>query len=363
MTLAVLLVIGVAARLAAPHFLRWYVNRTLSQSPLYQGEIGDVTVHLYRGAYTIENIRITKTTGNVAAPFYAAKRVDLAIEWGALLHKKVVGRIVMDQPQINFVSGDDQSEDQNGAGGPWLKMIDDLFPFDINSCVIKDGSVHFRADKKDPPVDVYMNDVQASILNLTNVYHEMKKNVATVEAHGLAMNQAKFQYKMDLDPFSYRPTFNMAMRLIGLDVTKTNDLARAYGKFDFERGWFDLVVQVDAKEGNFEGYVKPLFRNLKIISMQDVKEDNFLQVFWEALAGGVVKLFTNPPRDQFGTVIPMSGDLSAPDTDILATIGHILHNAFVRAYLPKLQNELPDSGITFGKASEIDPSAAAIDQQ
>jgi hypothetical protein len=74
-------------------------------------------------------------------------------------------------------------------------------------------------------------------------------------------------------------------------------------------------------------------------------------------------VFTNPPRDQFGTVIPMSGDLSSPSTDILATIGNLMQNAFIRAYLPKLQNELPDNGgITFGKASEIDPSSAAIDQ-
>jgi hypothetical protein len=360
--LAVLSGILVAARLAAPTFVRNYVNDVIDQNPLYDGEIGDVSIHLYRGAYSIENIRIVKTTGGTVAPLFAAKRMDLAIEWGALLKGKVVGKIRIAQPELNFADGDDQSEDQTGAGGPWLGMIQDLFPFDINSCQIVDGSIHFRAIKKDPPVDMYMNKVNASIDNLTNVYDEMTKNVATVEATGLVLDHAQFKYKMEIDPFSYRPTFTMAMQLVGLDVTKTNPMARAYGQFDFEDGWFDLVVEVDAKEGYFDGYVKPLFRNLKVISLQDVKEDNVLTVFWEALIGGVTKVLSNPPRDQFGTLIPMSGDLTSPDTDLLATLGNIVHNAFIRAYLPRLEPQ-KDSNITFKPGQEIDPASASIDSK
>ena len=56
----------------------------------------------------------------------------------------------------------------------------------------------------------------------------------------------------------------MGMRLLGLDVTRLNDLAVSYGKFDFERGWFDLVVEAEAREGQVNGYVKPLFRNLQL---------------------------------------------------------------------------------------------------
>src|SRR6185503_7633847 len=47
----VLAVLLVAARIALPHFVRDYVIRTLDQSPLYDGRIGDVSIHLWRGAY------------------------------------------------------------------------------------------------------------------------------------------------------------------------------------------------------------------------------------------------------------------------------------------------------------------------
>jgi hypothetical protein len=153
------------------------------------------------------------------------------------------------------------------------------------------------------------------------------------------MGQARFEYQMKLDPFSYRPTFHMTTRLLGLDVTKINDMAMAYGAFDFKRGWFDLVIEVDAKEGQLAGYVKPLFRNLKLFSLkQDIKEDDVPRFFWQAILGVTAAVFKNQSRDQFGTLIPFSGDASGTNTDVLATIGNVLRNAFVRAYLPRLQN-------------------------
>jgi hypothetical protein len=350
-------VLLVGARLALPSVLRWYVNRTIDRNPLYDGQIGDIEVHLWRGAYSIDDIRLNKTTGNVPVPLFAAKKVDLAIEWNALLSGKVVGRIRMDEPELNFVDGRDQSEDQTGAGGPWLEMIDELFPFKINSAEIHNGSIHFRTFATDPPIDMPLTNVEATMENLSNIHDETTPLIATVKATALALGQAKLEYEMKLDPSSYRPTFQLAVRLLGLDVTKTNDLTRVYGGFDFEDGWFDLVVELDAKEGQVQGYVKPLFRHLKIFSPgHDIPKDNPIQLFWEALVGAAAEILKNQPRDQVATLIPLSGDMSAPNKDILATIGNVLRNAFIRAYLPRLQGVAPDVGqdLHFGQASITD---------
>jgi len=325
------------------------VNRTLDRNPLYDGRIDQVQIHLWRGAYSIEGIRISKTTGNVPVPFFAAKRVDFAIQWNALLHRRLVGRVLMEEPELNFVDAPGEGEKQSGAGGPWLQMIRDLFPFDINSAVVKDGSIHFRTFKAQRPVDVYLSHVEASIDNLSNIFDETNPLVSTVQATAVAMDHAKLEYKMTLDPFSYRPTFHMTLRLLGLDVTKLNDFALAYGKFDFKRGWFDLVVETDAKEGQLTGYLKPLFRNLKVFSLtEDLKEDNVLQFFWQALVGAATSALKNFPRDQFGTLIPFKGDVSqATSIDLMATVGNVLRNAFVRAYLPRLETERSIEGLQF----------------
>jgi len=340
-TLAIVLgfivVIGAVARGLMPWAVRHYVNRTIDQSPLYDGEIGDVRIHLWRGAYSMRDVRLNKTTGDVPVPFFTARRLDFAIQWKALFHGKVVGRVLMDQPELNFVDAAADDEDQTGAGAPWLQMVRDLFPFRINQALVRNGSIHFRAYRTAKPVDVYLSEVQAAIEDLANIHDDTTPLIATVQASGLAMDQAKFEFRMTLDPFSYRPTFHLATRLMGLDVTKINDLAMDYGNFDFQRGWFDLVVEADAKEGRLSGYAKPLFRDLKVFSLREDLRGNPFQALWQALVGATTAVLKNQPRDQFGTLIPFSGDTSGTTPDLLATIGNVLRNAFVRAYLPRLE--------------------------
>jgi hypothetical protein len=350
-------VAGLIARPFAPRAILWYVNRTLSQSPLYRGKIGDIRVHLWRGAYTIENVRILKTTGDIPVPFFSAREIDLAIDWQAILHRKIVGQISLLNPQVNFVDDPSAGKSENGSGGPWLAMIRDLFPFDINSCRLTDGSVHFRTYQKTIPVDVYIDHLSAQVDDLTNVDRTVTPMLTTVNATGMAMDQAKFEMHIKLNPFSYNPTFHLDLRLLGLDITKTNPLIETYGGFNIKRGLFDLVMDIQCDEGQLRGYVKPLFRNMSIFNpVQDVKEDNPLQVFWQAIVGGTAAVVTNYNRDQLATLIPFTGDLKGPQINFLATVGNVLRNAFIRAYLPRLeQGQQETTELDFGPASIVDP--------
>jgi hypothetical protein len=335
--LVMAIVLGIG-RAILPWALRDYINRTLSHSQMYTGRIGGLRINLWRGAYAIQDIVLNKTTGSVPVPFFSAKTVEFAIPGKALLHRRIVGRVKMIKPEINFVDAESDDETQTGAGAPWLQIIKDLFPFKINSAVIQEGMVHFRTYQKQVPVDIYLSQVEGSIDNLGNIQDLKTPLPATVTAKAMVMDKAKLEFNMTLDPFSYRPTFHMATRLLGLDLTEINALALAYGKFDFKRGWLDLVIETDSKEGQVVGYVKPLFRNLKVFSLtKDLQDDNVLQFFWQALIGGVVKIFKNQPRDQLGTIIPFSGNPDKTSTDILATLGNVLYNAFIRAYLPRLE--------------------------
>jgi len=343
-------ILGVAARLAAPSIVRSYVIRTLEQDPVYAGQIGDVTLHVWRGAYSIEGVKISKRTAQVPVHFFYADRVDLSIEWSALFAGELVGLVTMERPELNFVDDKDPSRSQSGAGAPWLQMVRDLFPFRIDRCDVREGSVHFRAFRTEPPVDVYLTKVEGSVTDLTNIHEDVTPLFATVKASAVAMDQAAVDFDMRLDPQAYRPTFQLAVSLVGLDVVKLNALAKSYGRFDFEQGKFDLVVELDAKDGRVEGYVKPLFRDVRVFDViGDLKEGDVLHWFWQALVGAASFVFKNQPRDQIATVVPLSGDLSGVHPDILALIGNILRNAFIRAYLPRLEGTTPlGADITFG---------------
>ncbi len=186
--LVVAVVLGVG-RAILPWAVRKYVNRTLDRNLLYSGKIGAVEIHLWRGAYSIHDVRLNKTTGNVPVPFFAAKAIDFSVQWPALLHGRVVARVLMAQPQLNFVEGPTTEQSQTGGGGPWLQMLQDLFPFDINRAELQDGSVHFRTYQAQKPVDVYISQLNGSVDDLTNIRKTTNPLVATVQATGLVMTR------------------------------------------------------------------------------------------------------------------------------------------------------------------------------
>jgi hypothetical protein len=136
----------------------------------------------------------------------------------------------------------------------------------------------------------------------------------------------------------------------------TSSLARSYGDFDFEHGYFSLVMELRSVEGTVDGYIKPLFRQLKVLSLKkELGEKNVLELFWEALLEVTSVIFRNQPKDQLATLIPVKGELKNPQADILESVGNLLRNAFVRAYLPRLEGLTGDlGGIEFGKATILE---------
>ena len=75
--------------------------------------------------------------------------------------------------------------------------------------------------------------------------------------------------------------------------------------------------------------------------------------------GGVTAAFKNQPRDQFGTRIPFRGEASGKTAlDLLATVGNVLRNAFIRAYLPRVEGGFESEDIEFEAPDFIDLLAA-----
>jgi hypothetical protein len=352
--LAFLAVLLAVARACLPWYLESAVNRALEQSPDYDGHVGPIDVHLWRGAYSIHDLTINRKRHLIPVPFFEDRLIDVRLDWASLLRGRARGRLLMDSPKINFVQGPSAEETQTGVDQPWLGMIDGLYPFRIDKAEIVGGEIHFRTFHTNPRVHVYLSDVHATIKNLTNAEDTTEPLIATVHARGTAMESGRFECEMSLDPGSHRPNFSLAARLLDVDVTRLNSLARAYGDFDFDGGRFDLVVEASAKDGFLEGYAKPLFRNVTVLSVRDIQKDDPLQLLWEALVGIVGAVFKNQARDQFGTRLSFAGDLDNPGTNILEIVGNVLRNAFVRAYLPRLEGRVaPDAAARAGPEGEM----------
>ncbi len=170
--------------------------------------------------------------------------------------------------------------------------------------------------------------------NLSNRGELTESRYTTCQVKALVMESGKLDLHIALDPLAKEPNFTIRGKLLDLNMRELNPLMRQYAKLDFERGNGNIVLEIAATNGQLDGYVKPLFKDLKIFSLKNDGDENFLKIAWEALAEAVTQIFRNQPKDQLATKTPVQGTIKYPETGILPTIGNVLRNAFFQAFTP-----------------------------
>jgi hypothetical protein len=337
-----IVVLLIVARLAMPYFVLKYVNRTLSEMDQYYGHVEDIDIALLRGAYVINDIKIERINSenkqHDTIPFFKSPAIDLSIEWKAIFRGSVVGEIYVENPVLNFVKGKHKGEDIKADTSDFRDLIRDLMPLKVNRFEINNGQIHYIDKNKTPLVDVSMNRVYAIAENLTNVNDSTKLLPGKLRATG-DVYEGKFEMTVNLDPLKKQPTFDLNARITDVNMVLLNNFFRAYANFDVNKGNFGLYTEFAAKDGAFNGYVKPLIKDLDIVEFKK-EEGNIGQILWEALIGTVAEIFTNQPKDQLATKIPLQGKFENPDANLWTAISYVLRNAFVNALKPSVDNTI-----------------------
>jgi uncharacterized protein involved in outer membrane biogenesis len=335
-TIVVLIVLFVAIRLALPYIVEDYVNRQLRKIPDYSGRIGKVTIELWRGAYVIQDINIKKAEGTIPVPFFSTPRMDLSVQWKELFHGAIVGKVLVDKPQVNFVGGSTPQEKQTGENQPWGQTLKSLFPFNINRFEIRDGQVRFKSFNKSEPVDLFVTNLNAVATNLNNSRDLKNPLPAGLQATGETLGGGQLSINLMMNPLASAPTFQVDATLTNLDLPALNSFLRSYGKFDVAGGNFSAFTTVASDQGNYKGVIKVLFRHLDVFEWEKERKKNILQMFWEAVVGTVAVAFKNHPHDQLAANIPVSGSFANSHVAVLYAVGSTLHNAFIRALVPRI---------------------------
>lgn len=340
--LSSLLVVLVVARVALPHVVERYVNRTLAGLDGYTGRVEDVDISLWRGAYQIEGLRIDKTEGKTRVPYFRARQIDLSVAWDALLRGSIVAELALDAPELNFVTASKEATEQTEPASNWQETVQDLVPFRIERFSITDGEVHYRDFGSDPQVNIYLQHLDGVVRNLTNSEDLGGDLFARFDVRGEAMRSGRFRLEGSVDPYAEEPTFELKAQLQDLAVTELNDFLKAYGKFDAESGTFSLDAELSASKGAFRGYAKPFVRDLEVADFGD-DDKNFFTKVWEGVVEVTSDVLEDRPRDTIATRVPLRGRLEEPTADVWATIGGLLRNAFIESLRRGLEGELRSS--------------------
>jgi hypothetical protein len=337
--LLVLAVVLALVRVALPSILKSNINGRLGSLGEYRGRVEDVQVQLWRGGYKIRGVVISKTGAVTASPLFEAQAIDLNIQWKELFHGFLVGEVMMDRPTVRFVSASTASQSQSGKEVAWNGVLEKLFPFRLNRFEAREGTVRFINPHSTPAVDIQVEHLMVVATNIANT-KAVESGLATgVTATGMTIGGRELALELHLDLLAQNPTFEISTTLTNVNLPALNDFLRAYGKFDVERGRFAMFTSVASKEGSYEGYVKVFFEDLDVFEWRKERGKNALAVFWQTIVGAVTTVFKNHPQDRLATRIPFAGSYSGMKVGVGSAIVTLLRNAFVRALVPKLDEQ------------------------
>ena len=348
LAVAVLVLVMVGIRIALPDMVRNYLNDKLAHMGDYRGSVHDVDLALWRGAYRINGLEIVKVSGKVPVPFVNVPALDLSVSWHSLWYDQaVVAEALFVRPQINFVDGGpNKSASQTGEGTDWREQLRKLLPITLNEVRIEDGEITFRNFNSKPPVNLGATRVNASIYNLTNVVNLKGERDARLEGKALLLGQAPMEVSATFDPLSNFEDFEFRLRATKIELKRFNSFASAYGKFDFNAGNGDLVIEAQARKGQLNGYIKPLLRNVEVFNwQQDVenKDKGIFRSIWEAIVGGTETVLKNQNKNQFATRVELKGSIHRQDISVFQAFVQILRNGFIQAFNARYEQPAPEA--------------------
>jgi Domain of Unknown Function (DUF748) len=325
----VVLAILIVARLCAPFGLKWAINRRLNEIPNYAGHVDSVSLSLWRGAYGMSGLRITKGGGRVPEPFVAAESIDFSIYWRDLIHARFVSKIYIKNIQLNFHRGKSEEESQLNADKRWQDVIHDLFPIDITFLDIKGGVLRFVDSTQTPKVDVEIKDLSIHAVGLRNrVEDDNEAFPAKIEITGITIGGGEIHLYSKLEPLAEKPHFELNLELKKVDMPALNDFLHAYAGVTVAQGRFELFSQVAMQNGHYEGYVKPFFNDLRL---DESPEKPLGERIWTKLVAALAEFAKNSKTKQIATRIPFSGDSGPVDIHTWKSIENALHHGFVKA--------------------------------
>ncbi len=198
------------------------------------------------------------------------------------------------------------------------------------------ATIGFVNEDTTPHYRVFLAGANLLVENFTN---HLTEGSSTGRLTGLLVGTGETVITATFRPEVNGADFDVNARIENINLRPMNDLLRAHAKVDVTSGSFSVFSELHVKNGHVDGYVKPLFRDLKVYDPQQDQEKSLGQKIKEKVADVAAKILRNRPREEVATVAPIAGPLEDPKASTWQTFVGLVQNAFFKAILPGFLRE------------------------
>lgn len=135
----------------------------------YRVTVGKLDAHPLRFALDLEDL-VIRQQAQPEPPVASIERLGTSVQWRALLHGRLVGDVVIDQPRVHLDlthAAAEANDDVPVADRGWQRAVEAIYPLKINELRVNDGDFTYIEPGAPEPVHVARLFLRAS--NIRNV--------------------------------------------------------------------------------------------------------------------------------------------------------------------------------------------------
>ncbi len=205
----------------------------------------------------------------------------------------------------------------------------------VDSLKLTNAQLGFVNDASRPPYRVFAQGVTLELENLDNhAGHGRSK----FHARGAFMGSGKTVFSGSFLASAKPADFDLRLKVDDAELTDLNPLLLASTGVDVAQGRLSIYTELVVKDGRIEGYIKPLFRGLKISEHEKDKGKPFLKRVELHLLQFLAFVLKNPTTQEVATVIRVSGSTADPRADEWEVIWKLIENGFAGAIHPTFRD-------------------------
>jgi hypothetical protein len=299
---------------------------------------------LWRGGIEVNDFELRDEKRPNDPPVVRIKEADMRASIPGLLKGRLGGQLTLDTVQLYLVNEFTTPEEKEkkkeekkekmkelqAKVQPWLKALREAMPMELTHFEMKNSRIQF-VDRSKPPKqgEIVLDRLHIVGTGLSN-RPEGEEMPARLTLDGVLTGNGKVHSEVRADPLAKSPRFSAILEVKEVNLPDWNPFLEATADVDVSKGTFEFYTDVQAKDGGYDGYVKPFFRDLDFKTAADANK-NVGQRIKEAAADVVSKVLENDQEKKVATKAPFSGTFAQNQVDVWTTVENLLRNAFVQA--------------------------------
>ncbi|WP_285574465.1 DUF748 domain-containing protein [Geothrix limicola] len=202
---------------------------------------------------------------------------------------------------------------------------------DIDVLRLKNSQFGFENRRTTPSYRVFMSHLNLDLEHLSN--HQGAQH-SDFHARGDLMGSGTTTLKGRIRSTARPADFAVSLEVEDAKLVDLNGMLMAHAGVDVADGLFSLYTEIAVKNGQVEGYVKPLIKNLRISDRQKDVAKPFRQRMKLHGMQFLANLFKNHSTHAVATVAHISGSTGGPKTSEWEVIRKLIGNGIFQAILP-----------------------------